>query len=165
VRSSSGTFANIGADIWYDLELPEHTFHVVAEDASPVWRVWTADHLVLPPAKRYEVVLIVGAEAGTYPLRTRAFDQGSAGDQYPEAIIATLSNEGDEVEPVALPERLVPESDIRSRTVVGEREFVFTEDDPANQFHINGESFDPARTDAKSHRRHGRALGAGQRDR
>ncbi len=31
--------ANIGADIFYELQLAGHQFHVIAEDGDPVWRV------------------------------------------------------------------------------------------------------------------------------
>jgi FtsP/CotA-like multicopper oxidase with cupredoxin domain len=140
-------FANIGADIWYDLQLEGHTFAVVAEDAFPVWDVWEADHLILPPGKRYEV-LVQGAEAGTYRLETLAFDQGSAGDQYPEATLATLTSDGDVLVPAALPTSMFPDGDLRELPVSGERRYVFTEDDATNKFFINGEAFDPARTDA-----------------
>lgn len=139
--------ANIGADIWYDIELPGHTMHVVAEDADPVWRVWEAEHLVMPPGKRFEV-LIQGAAPGTYDFRTRAYDQGSAGDQYPEARLATVVSTGDRTDPLPLPTTLVPERDLRTEPVAGSRRFVFTEDDAANKFFINGKQFDPARVDA-----------------
>jgi FtsP/CotA-like multicopper oxidase with cupredoxin domain len=139
--------ANIGADIWYDVELEGHELYVLAEDASPVWEVWRADHLVMPPGKRYEV-LIVGSDPGTYELKTRAFDQGSAGDQYPEATLATLTSEGDEVATVEQPDGLVPQNDLRERPIAETRRFVFTEKDTANKFFINGKLFDPARVDA-----------------
>ncbi|MGZ8566980.1 MAG: multicopper oxidase family protein [Actinomycetota bacterium] len=140
-------FANIGADIWYDLQLEGHTFQVVAEDASPVWAVWEADHLILPPGKRYEV-LVQGGPADTYRLETLAYDQGKAGDQYPEATLATLTSEGDAVTPAAMPDGLVPFEDLGDLPIAGERRFVFQEDDATNKFSINGVAFDPARTDA-----------------
>ena len=71
--------ANIGADIFYDLQLPGTSFTVVGEDGNPVWSVWSADHLVLPPGKRYDV--LVQPAAGSSTLSTLAYDQG--GDQYP----------------------------------------------------------------------------------
>ena len=45
--------ANIGADIWYDVELEGQQLNVVGEDGNPVWEVWSADHLLLPPGKRF----------------------------------------------------------------------------------------------------------------
>ena len=49
--------ANIGADIWYRLRLGGTQFRVIGEDANPVAEVWTADELVLPPGKRYDVLV------------------------------------------------------------------------------------------------------------
>ena len=63
--------ANISADIWYKLALDGTQFRVVAEDANPVAEVWTADELVLPPGKRYDV--LVRWPAGRHP---RAEDAG-----------------------------------------------------------------------------------------
>lgn len=61
--------ANIGADLFYDVQLRGHRLHVIAEDGSPVWRVWSRKHLVLPPGKRYDV-LVQGGRPGTYGFRT-----------------------------------------------------------------------------------------------
>ena len=66
-------------------------FHVIAEDGNPVWDVWAADRLVLPPGKRFDV-LVVGPPAGTYRLITAHYNQG--GDQYPEVQLATIRSEG-----------------------------------------------------------------------
>ena len=49
--------ANIGADIWYQVALEGHAFYVIGEDANPVWQTWSADSLVLPPGKRYDVLV------------------------------------------------------------------------------------------------------------
>ena len=83
--------ANIGADIWYDIELESAGFAVVAEDGNPVWEVWDAEHLVLPPGKRYEV-LVTGPPAGDYMFKTREYDQG--GDVYPETDLMLLTSVG-----------------------------------------------------------------------
>ena len=67
--------ANIGADLFYDVALDGHRFTVVAEDGSPVWRTRTARHLVLPPGKRFDV-LVRGGEPGRYGFRSRPYDEG-----------------------------------------------------------------------------------------
>lgn len=139
--------ANIGADIWYDIELTGHRMYVVAEDADPVWQVWEADHLVMPPGKRFEV-LVQGAAPGTYTFKTRAYDQGPAGDQYPEATLATVVSQGDRVDPLPLPATMIGERDLRDEPVARTRRFVFTENTTTNEFFINGRQFDAARVDA-----------------
>ena len=75
--------ANIGADIWYRLRLNGAQFHVIGEDANPVAEVWTADELVLPPGKRYDV-LVRWPTPGNYALETLPYSTGPDGDNYPE---------------------------------------------------------------------------------
>ncbi|MDQ6837968.1 MAG: multicopper oxidase family protein [Actinomycetota bacterium] len=65
-------FANIGADIWYHVALAGQAFHVIGEDANPVGEVWQTQELLLPPGKRYDV-LVRGPKAGTYDLKTLAY--------------------------------------------------------------------------------------------
>src|SRR5215218_3193649 len=50
--------ANVGAEIFYQLRLNGHAFHVIAEDGNPVWDVRTAD------------ALVQAGEVGTYSLET-----------------------------------------------------------------------------------------------
>ena len=70
-------FANIGADAFYDVVLnslaggPPMQFTIIAVDGAPVWTVQTLDHLDMPPARRYDV-LVQGGAPGTYQLATRA---------------------------------------------------------------------------------------------
>ncbi len=66
--------ANVGPDTWYRLHLDDHRFQVLIEDGQPVWEVWTADELVLPPGKRFDVLVQAGecrfvrvANAGVRP--------------------------------------------------------------------------------------------------
>ncbi len=141
--------ANIGADIWYQLSLEGHEFNVVGEDANPVWQTWTADSLILPPGKRYDV-LIQGQSPGTYIFRTLDFDQG--GDHYPDTTLATLTVTEDAVTPAELPTSLIAQDDpahgdLSGATVDNERTLVFTEDDDTNSFMIDGKQFDPNRVD------------------
>jgi suppressor of ftsI len=141
--------ANIGADIWYEVSLEGHPLHVVAEDANPVWEAWSAESLVLPPGKRFDV-LVQGGSPGTYIFRTLDFDQG--GDHYPDTTLATLTVEGTAVTPATLPTSLLAENDpvhgeLASATVDKERTLVFSEDDDTNSFMIDGKQFDPNRVD------------------
>jgi suppressor of ftsI len=53
--------ANIGADLFYDVELPGHGFTVIGEDADRQWTVHTESHLLIPPGKRFDVLVQGGA--------------------------------------------------------------------------------------------------------
>ena len=92
--------ANVGAELFYQLRLNGHAFHVVAEDGNPVWDVRTADALVLPPGKRFDV-LVQGGEIGTYTFETITYDQGN--HVYPEVQLATVAIEGDAQPLTSLP--------------------------------------------------------------
>jgi suppressor of ftsI len=133
--------ANIGADIWYRLKLSGTQFRVIAEDANPVAQVWTADELVLPPGKRYDV-LVRWPKAGTQTLKTLPYSTGPDGDNYPERRLMTVKVEGDAVPDVEWPTSLAPVSPLATDKVDRTRQFVFSENTKTNQFYINGKQFD-----------------------
>jgi suppressor of ftsI len=133
--------ANIGADIWYRLKLSGTQFRVIAEDANPVAKVWTADELVLPPGKRYDV-LVRWPNAGTQTLKTLPYSTGPDGDNYPERRLMTVQVQGDPVPDIAWPTSLAPPSPLATDKVDRTRHFVFSENTKTNQFYINGKQFD-----------------------
>ena len=120
-------FANTGSDRFYRLKLPGFRFTVIAEDGSPVWRVEREDALVLPPGKRFEV-LVTATEAGTFPLRTtRYVQQEDSFGINPAATLGTVVVEGERMEELAPLKRLKgPMSEDLSRVkAVRTRTFVF----------------------------------------
>lgn len=137
-------FANIGADIYYEVQLAGHPFHVIADDGNPVWSVNTHESLVLPPGKRYEV-LVQGGEPGTVELKTLAYDQ--QGDTYPEAVLATVTVNESLQTAAALPAALVEPNDLAAATVDVERTITFSKDDATGHFLIDGKLFDENRID------------------
>ena len=73
--------ANIGADVFYKLVFrnraqPERNarFAVIAEDGIPVWDVDQRDTLLMPPGKRFDV-LVAAPDAGTYDLVSLTYAQ------------------------------------------------------------------------------------------
>jgi suppressor of ftsI len=140
--------ANIGADIWYDLQLEGHTFAVIGEDANPVSGVRRAGHLLLPPGKRYDV-LVQAPRAGTFELVSRRVQQGRWGDTYPRSLMATLTVAGPAVSRVALPTRLGTRfDDLANAKVDVERRSVFSETKRGNGvYEVNGRVFAPQMVD------------------
>ena len=132
--------ANIGADIWYRLRLNGAQFHVIGEDANPVAEVWTADELVLPPGKRYDV-LVRWPTPGSYALQTLPYSTGPDGDNYPERRLATFEVTGDPLADVAWPTSLNSVSPLETDRVDRTRNVVFSENPKTNQFYINGKQF------------------------
>jgi FtsP/CotA-like multicopper oxidase with cupredoxin domain len=140
-------FANIGADLFYRVGLSTPggpmTFHVISEDGRPVWRVWTATSLVLPPGKRFDV-LVTGPPRGTYQLRALPYDQGVM-NQRSVVTLATVQSTGTRRTPVAIPAGLIPKDDLREEHVAKTVTKTFRDQFP--NFTINGKTFDPDRVD------------------
>jgi FtsP/CotA-like multicopper oxidase with cupredoxin domain len=136
--------ANVGAELFYQLRLDGHAFHVIAEDGNPVWDVRTADALVLPPGKRFDV-LVQASEAGSYTFETITYDQGN--HVYPEVQLAMLTVEGTAQSQVSLPATVAPDRDLDSAEIATERDIVFNDVDDDPIFEVNGQQFDPNRID------------------
>ena len=138
--------ASIDAGTFFNIELPGHTFYVIAEDGNPVWKVWDAEQLVLPSGKRYDV-LITGGENGTYPLKMLPYKYL----QYPEVTLATIKVQGDKDSATAevIPSSIVPKKkyDLSGLEVDRQRQLNFSGDGTEINFFIDGKVFDPFRID------------------
>jgi FtsP/CotA-like multicopper oxidase with cupredoxin domain len=142
--------ANVGADLFYDVELEGHEFIVLGEDGDPRWDVVREDHLVLPPGKRFDV-LVQGGDPGSYDLITRKFDEGF--QRLPRTNLATVEVTG----PAAQPTTDLPTSmnstagDLSDAPIAKERRFVFTLDTTGGGFkaEINGETFKPNKVNVR----------------
>jgi suppressor of ftsI len=138
--------ANVGAELFYQLRLNGHAFHVVAEDGNPAWDVRNADTLVLPPGKRFDV-LVQGGEPGAYAFETITYDQGN--HVYPQANLATLTIEGDAQPAAVLPASVAPDLNLDSAEIATTRDIFFNDVDDDPIFEIDGQQFDPNRVDAQ----------------
>lgn len=140
-------FANIGADIYYDVALDGHTFFEIERDGNRRTVVEERNALFLPTSSRIGV-LVQGGEPGQYDLKTRAIFMGPQGDQYPETVLATVIVGGDAESPLVIPATLPPVSpDLRGTPIAQRRSFKFSENDDGDQFYINGLQFDANRID------------------
>jgi suppressor of ftsI len=140
---------NVGANLYYRLQLDGHRLYQVARDGNRLARVVPTDEIVLPPGGRIEV-LVQPHQPGEYTLRTLAMDTGPGGNQYPGTELATMQVAGDALPPRTLPRTLLPVQDLRG-AVTGRRTIVLSEGEVrgADVFYINGKSFDPARVDTR----------------
>jgi suppressor of ftsI len=120
--------ANIGANLFYEIGLPGTTFAVVGEDGNPVWKVWKAHRLVLPPGKRYEV-LVRGPPRGSVPFMSLHYRQGFTPDNeldvHPQQL-GTLVSSGAPEKPLPLPTSLRQRHDLNHARIAARRRFVFT---------------------------------------
>ncbi len=141
--------ANIGSDLFYDVQLQGHKLTVLAEDGSPVWKVRTVDHLVMPPGKRFDVLVEAG-DPGTYQLRTLAYPQEGF-ELLPREDLMSVEvlpgGTGSQRKP-RLPRTLpTPAGSILDRPVARKRTFTFSFGTGASfTALINGKQFDPDET-------------------
>jgi FtsP/CotA-like multicopper oxidase with cupredoxin domain len=108
--------------------------------------VWEAEHLLLPPGKRFDV-LVTGPPAGEYVLETRRHEQGD--DTYPRTALMTLMSTGAAVATPAMPTSLAAVDTIPGGEIVERRVMVFSEDESTNAFFINDKEFDADRVDVR----------------
>jgi suppressor of ftsI len=141
--------ANISANIYYNVQLQGQQFQVIAHDANPVDRIWAADSLLLAAGARFDV-LVRGGPPGSTQLQTLPYNTGRAGNQFPQATLATLVSEGAPARPVALPSTFAPIEDLSRATVAAQRTIVFSENTAGTAYYINGKQFDPNRVDVQS---------------
>jgi FtsP/CotA-like multicopper oxidase with cupredoxin domain len=113
---------------------------LIAEDSNPVGRVWSANRLTLPPAKRYDV-LVQGHGGGDYRLRTLGMNTGPAGDKYPARVLATVRPSRPALEPAELPTSMGSLPDLQNLKVDRRRTLVFSENTETKKFFINGRQF------------------------
>ncbi|MGW4977348.1 multicopper oxidase family protein [Streptomyces mirabilis] len=141
--------ANIGANIFYKVTLPGTKFHIVAQDGYPVNRVYSVDSMVIPAGARYDV-LVQGPKAGVSELRTLPYNSGKAGNQFPEATLATVQSAGEPMRPAALPTVFAPVDDLAKETVAARKTVIFTENKAGTLFYINHKQFDHNRIDFRA---------------
>jgi FtsP/CotA-like multicopper oxidase with cupredoxin domain len=139
---------NMGANIFYELELKGVEFHILAVDGNLQNRLTSTRKLVIPPGGRREVLVRGPSRPGAYPLVTKDFSTGPDGDQYPGQLMATLRVSGKHVKkPMPLPHKFPKVEDLRKQTPDVVRTVVFDDTDDPNVFVIDTRVWDRDRVD------------------
>ncbi len=136
--------ANISADAYYLLDVPGASLQVVEEDGVEVWRTWEPDAVLLPPGKRFGVLVTAPTEVGRTALRTRGYRQGPFGI-WPAATLADVVVAGRQRERVTLPTVLAAPPAWLSLPVAKRRVLTLGEspaDSSMTSFFINGVPFE-----------------------
>ena len=139
--------ANIGSENEYLLTLPGNTFNVIAEDGSPVWKVWNNESLFFPSGKRFDV-LVTANGSGSIPLGVPANPFIAPYDWH----VATVNIQGNQTneKPVdTIPTSLIPKRDLSNANITEHRILNFSSNDRDYIYKINNKTFDPNRTDFK----------------
>jgi FtsP/CotA-like multicopper oxidase with cupredoxin domain len=148
---------NISNDHWFKLFLGGAKFYVIGEDGNPVGRTWASTRLLLPPAKRFEF-LVVGPRRGTYELKSLAFDQGH--DNFGEYTLAKVVSAGAHVHTRHIPSIISPSQaklirDVRNDKIARRRTLTFSIESPFPKnfqaFKINGKLYNPRIVDERVH--------------
>lgn len=139
---------NFSAATWFRIRLDGHTLYQIAKDGNTYDQVVARDEIIMAPAERVEV-LVQGAAAGTYALRTLVFDQGFS--VQPEETLATVVSSGEPQTRQELPSTLLPFEDLRAIRMDRQRSLTFQilpSEQPGNgNFEINSQHFNPNRVD------------------
>lgn len=98
---------NAANSAFFDLTVPGARLQVVEEDGIEVWRTWEPDSVVVPPGKRYGLLVTAPDKPTTTSLRTLGYPQSSFGDWPPQAL-ATVAVRGARRASVELPTVLGP---------------------------------------------------------
>jgi suppressor of ftsI len=141
--------ANIGADIFYRLSLPGSAFEVIAQDGHPVIHPQRETTLVLPPGKRWDVLVTGAAKPGASHLETLPYNQGD--DHYPRARLATVVTRGAARRSVPTPGTILAQQlDLLQVRAARRRTIVFSENPAGTSFFINGRSYAPHQIDFRA---------------
>jgi suppressor of ftsI len=140
--------ANIGSENEFLVSLPGNIFHVIAEDGSPVWKVWDNKSLFLPSGKRFDV-LVTATGNGSIPLGS---NDNSTTAPY-DMQIATVNIQGKQnnTNPAEniIPTGLIPKKDLNLVNVAAHRVLNFSSNDRDWIYKIDNKTFDPNRIDQK----------------
>ena len=148
--------ANIGADAYFNLQLPGIQMFVIAVDGNTTKTPIEVSNYLLPPGARVEM-LVIGGPAGKYQLSSIDYDTGPAGDPNPNVPLATLVSAGPAVKNVPFDkptsgamgrQRVFPTIEqVLGSKITGQRTFTFSENGAGDQFCINQCQYDMNRVD------------------
>ncbi|MBN8551066.1 MAG: multicopper oxidase domain-containing protein, partial [Deltaproteobacteria bacterium] len=139
---------NVGANLFYYITIEGHEMVEVARDGEVRNQPVRNTSLVVPPGARTEF-LVTGGAPGTYKFKTLALDTGPDGDPTPEDVLGTLVVSGEAETPITIPTTLVEQKDLRTLPITNHRRIVFTENNDAGLFYINGQLYSPSRDDVR----------------
>jgi len=119
--------ANIGFSAYYTLHVPGGRIQVVEEDGTPAWRATLPQSILMPPGKRFGILVTAPDRPGSTSLRTDGFTAGAFG-VWPAMDLATIEVAGQRQKPVLLGEELGPRPAYLSEPVARRRLLVMGAD-------------------------------------
>ena len=149
---------NIGADLFLKLKLEGMALYLIGTDGTYLHRPVKVDDIMLGPGQRVEVVA-VGGPTGNYHLRSIPFTLESGRPPLPEHELGTVVSDGPAADIAAAEAKLTAQAveaspyieALRASPITRRRIFTFSRSEDRTKFFINGELFDPDRTDVTAH--------------
>ncbi|MBY0274769.1 multicopper oxidase domain-containing protein [Candidatus Binatia bacterium] len=133
-------FLNASTAFTYRIALDGHVLNEIAQDGNTLAEVSPQPYIDLLPGGRFEAIVQIG-DAGTYALRTLAYEQGVANT--PDTVLASVVAEGDRVETQPLPTTLLPFTDLSQLPVDRQRRLKLSVQLDPLVFLIDDQVFDP----------------------
>lgn len=143
--------ANIGPENELTVQLPGNKFYIIAEDGSPVWKVWKNDTLFMSSGKRFDVLItangsgLVQLVSANNPF-TAPYDRNIATINIQQGNLtngtATTAAASD-----ILGTGLIPNRDLSNASIAAHRVLNFSSNDRDWIYLINNKTFDPNRVD------------------
>lgn len=84
---------NSSTDAYYNLELPGGRLQIVEVDGGEVWESWFPETVLLPPGKRFGILVTAPSTPGLHTLRSVGYNQGPFG-QWPAVALAIVEVAG-----------------------------------------------------------------------
>lgn len=133
---------NIGVATYYALGLDGHEFTVVEEDGTMAWRSWQTETLIMPPGKRFGVLVTARRGPGTVHLRQLGYNQGRA--LWPARPLMRVRIAGEQDRPVSVPTHLADPPSWLTGPVANRRVLTLSQNlvNGSPQFYIDGMIFD-----------------------
>ncbi|MFM8894065.1 MAG: multicopper oxidase family protein, partial [Actinomycetales bacterium] len=119
--------ANIGYAAYYTLQVPGGRIQVIEEDGTPAWRATLPQTMLLPPGKRFGVLVTAPDRPGQSALRTNGFISGERGI-WPAMDLARIVVAGTSQESVLLDSELGPPAPYLNEPVAQRRMLVMGAD-------------------------------------
>ena len=157
---------NASPSRYYRLSLEAHPFTVIGTDGGRLATPRDASEILLAPGERAET-LVAASVTGSYRLDALPYDRGTTGtgmggggsaETTTRALVATMTTAGT-APPAAMPTALAPASALALPAPTSQRQLVLAMGmggggmgggGSGRSFTIDGETFDPARTDIKT---------------
>ncbi len=141
-------FTNQAANLIYRITLKGHKFRVVARDGTPLPAEIVTDEIIIGSAGRVDVLVDAG-DPGEYILVDERTFTGPQGNEFRAQNIGLVVVSGPQSRPAPPFVASRPSEDLANVRIDKQRLVVFTEDDDARHYFVNGRSFDHARIDTR----------------